>query len=191
MPSVPPSPLVRPVPRLLIGAAAALVALGVAGCSVVNPITTNRPYSPSDGVRVELGSVLTAENLLVISAAKGKPGALVGGLTNRGSTEVRVTIAADGAGRVSVQVPAGATVLLGTRDNPPAAIDRVVVPPGAVLPVTISTPGGGSQQVSLPVLDGTLSAYTRLVPTAAATSTSAPAATSAPTPTPTGTPAAG
>jgi hypothetical protein len=181
--------LVRPVPRLLVGAVAALVAVGVAGCSAVNPITTSRPYSPSDGVRVELGSALTAENLLVISAAKGKPGALVGGLTNRGSTGVRVSVAADGAGRVSVQVPAGATVLLGTSDNPPAAIDRVGVPPGAVLPVTISTPEGGSQQVSLPVLDGTLPAYASLVPTAAATSTSAPTAT--PAPAPAGTPATG
>jgi len=148
-----------------------LAALALAGCSAVNPITTNVPYSPSDGIRVELGDALSAENLLVISAAKGEPGALIGGLTNGGTDDARVTIAADGTNTVTVHVPAGVTVLLGTEADAALSLDSVDVPPGAVLPVTISTPAGGSQSVSIPVLDGSFAQYATLVPTPSATPT--------------------
>ncbi|QTE29808.1 hypothetical protein [Pengzhenrongella sicca] len=148
-------------------AAAALVLIGVtAGCSAANPITTTRPYAASDGVRLELGSSLTAENLLIITAAEGEPGALIGGLTNRGDAALVVSVAADGAQEATVRVPAGATVLLGTDEDDPLTLDAVAVPPGGVLPVTISTPEGGSEQLSIPVLDGTLTEYATLVPTA-------------------------
>ena len=145
-----------------------LAACALAGCSAVNPITTNEPYAPSDGVRVELGDALRAENLLVISDAKGEPGALIGGLTNDGTDDARVTITADGSNAVTVHVAAGVTVLLGTQTDAALSLDSVGVAPGAVLPVTISTPEGGSQSVAVPVLDGTFPQYATLVPTPSA-----------------------
>ena len=148
---------------------ALVLALTVAGCSATNPITSLHPYSPSDGIRVELSETLTAENLLVISAAEGAAGSFIDGLTNSSGDDVRVTVAAQGADDVTVHVPAGVTVLLGSADDAPAELDTVGVPPGAVLPVTISTPQGGSHEVSLPVLDGTLPEYADLVPTAGPT----------------------
>lgn len=166
MASVLPSRRPGPWSRSVAAAALALAGLTVAGCSALSPITTSSPYNASDGVRVELGSSFTAENLLVISAAKGRPGALVGGLTNHRADAVRVTLAAQGAGTATVRVPAGATVLLGSASDDPIELDTVSVPPGAVLPMTISTPDGGSQTVSVPVLDGTLPQYADLVPSA-------------------------
>lgn len=143
----------------------ALAALAIAGTVACSPIQTAEPYNASDGVRVQLGSSLTAENLLIISAAAGEPGALIGGLTNRSGDDVRVTLAATGTDDVTVQVKAGVTVLLGSEDDAPLVLGSVGVAPGAVLPMTISTPAGGSQQVSVPVLDGSLSEYADLVPT--------------------------
>ena len=174
--------------RWIAAPSLALAAFALAGCSAVNPITTNVPYSASDGIRVELGDALSAENLLVISDAKGEPGALIGGLTNGGTADARVTIAAEGSNTVTVHVPAGVTVLLGTEADAALSLDSVDVPPGAVLPVTISTPAGGSQSVSIPVLDGSFPEYATLVPTptptATATATPKPTATATPKPTP-------
>ena len=166
-PSSPERPRFRN--RLLAVPALAIAALTLAGCSAVSPITTEKPYAPSDGVRVELGSSFSAANLLIISAAEGEPGVLVGGLSNHSGDPIKVTLTPDGAKASTVRVPAGDTVLLGGDTSPPLALDTVGVAPGAVLPVTISTPDGGSLNVSIPVLDGTLPQYTDLVPTAAAT----------------------
>jgi len=147
-----------------VGALAVLAA--TAGCSAANPLTTARDYNASDGVRLELEPSLMAENLLIISAAEGKPGALIGGFTNRGDEDLVVSLAAEGAEGVDVDVPAGVTVLLGTDEDDPLELDAVAAAPGGLLPVTISTPQGGSEQISIPVLDGTLPEYEALIPTA-------------------------
>ncbi len=153
-----------------------LAALSLAGCSSMSPITSLHPYSPSDGVRVSIGSDLTGENLLVVTTAKGEPGALIGALTNKGADDESVTLAADGASDAMVEVPAGTTVLFGSKADAPLELDKVSVAPGAVLPVTISTPSAGIEHLSLPVLDGTLPQYASLVPTPTPTLSPTPAA---------------
>jgi hypothetical protein len=161
-----PSSPARSWSRLIATATVAVFAVTVAGCS--SPITTAKDYAPSDGIRVVLGSSFSAANLLIISAAEGEPGVLIGGLTNSTDQATTVTLSPDGAADLTVRVPAGATVLLGGDNDPPLALDTVTVAPGAALPMTISTPDGGSESVSVPVLDGTLPQYADLVPTAAA-----------------------
>lgn len=163
MASVRPSSPARPWSQLLPVGALAIAMLAAAGCS---PIVTAEPYAPSDGIRVVLGSSFSAANLLIISAAQGEPGALVGGLTNSTDAATTVTLSPEGASEATVRVPAGATVLLGGDDASPLEIDSVDVAPGSVLPVTISTPEGGSESVQIPVLDGSLPEYADLVPTA-------------------------
>lgn len=161
--SVRPSRPARSWSRPLAAGMLTLAALTVAGCS---PIVTAKPYAPSDGIRVELGASFSAANLLIITAAKGEPGVLVGGLTNRTDDPISVTLSPDGATEATVRVPAQSTVLLGGDNDDPIAIDAVAVAPGSVLPLTISTRDGGSEDVSVPVLDGTLPEYADLVPTA-------------------------
>ncbi|WP_407344630.1 hypothetical protein [Pengzhenrongella phosphoraccumulans] len=153
----------RPWSRPLAAGMVALAAVAITGCS---PLTTTKPYAPSDGVRVVLGSTFSAANLLIISEAEGEPGVLVGGLTNKSDSPISVTLSPKGATEATVRVPAGETVLLGGDNDPPLEIDKVGVAPGAVLPMTISTRDGGSEDVSIPVLDGTLPQYANLVPTA-------------------------
>ncbi|MDM8083474.1 hypothetical protein QUV83_01675 [Cellulomonas cellasea] len=178
--------------RFALVGAVALVSAGLAGCSATNEITTQLDYAASDGVRATLGDV-TAENLLIITAGKGEEGALQGAFTNRGSADVDVTLTTeDDVELASVPVAAGTTVLLGgTRGE--VVTFTTPVAPGATLPVTLSSGAAGTEALSVPVLDGTLSEYTDLVPTAtpSATATATPSPTATETATETATPTAG
>ncbi|MCG2796904.1 MAG: hypothetical protein L6367_00025, partial [Cellulomonas sp.] len=55
----------RPAVHALRITGAGLALVSLAACSATNQVTTNQPYSLSDGVRVTLGPV-TAVNLLVV-----------------------------------------------------------------------------------------------------------------------------
>jgi len=148
----------RPV---LAGAVGVLAAAALTGCSATNAITSMDAYSASDGVGGTLGTV-TAENLLLVAAAADAPGALQGGLTNRGDEGVAVTIAL-GDDSERVWLPAGETLLLGGSDGDDVVLTTPVAP-GAVADVTFSTDEDGEVGVPVPVLDGTLPEYADLVP---------------------------
>ena len=153
--------------RLAAAGVVALAALALTGCSATNEITTAKAYSASDGVRAELGDV-TAENLIVLTTAKGAPAALQGAFTNRGTTAVTVSLTDGTAAIGTVRVDPATTVLVGGDAGKKitfAASDA----PGGVTPLTLATGSGGSLTVSVPVLDGTLPEYATLVPTPTAT----------------------
>ncbi|MGW6130081.1 hypothetical protein ACWFNE_08660 [Cellulomonas sp. NPDC055163] len=187
---------VRPSLHLRLSAtvAVALVGAGLAGCSATNPITTQRPYAASDGVRATLGD-LTAENLLVLTSGAGEPASLQGAVSNDGAEALEVTFALeDGTEVGTVEVGPGDGVLLGGTDGEQLLFTSVDVP-GATTDVTITTATGGSETIAVPVLDGTLPEYADHVPTALPTPTTSPSAPTGvdPTlePTPTPTPTAG
>ncbi|KGM02393.1 hypothetical protein [Cellulomonas cellasea] len=183
---------VRPSLHLRLSAtvAVALVGAGLAGCSATNPITTQEPYAPSDGVRVGLGD-LTAENLLVLTSGEGEPASLHGAVRNRGGEDLEVTFTLeDGTEVGTVEVAAGDGVLLGGTDGEQLLFTATDVP-GSTTDLAISTAAGGAETVPVPVLDGTLPEYADEVPTEGPSTTpSAPTGvdpTLEPTPTPTAT----
>ncbi|PJI93966.1 hypothetical protein [Luteimicrobium subarcticum] len=149
----------------MIAVPVALVAAAVlSGCA---PIETDKPVQISDGVDVTVGDV-KGINLLVISEDEGQPGRLLGAFTNSGDADEVVNVAADGASPQTVSVAAGKTVYLsGSDDAEEVTIDTTTAAPGAVLPTTFSV-SDTSEDVKVPVLDGTLPEYATLVPTAAA-----------------------
>ena len=168
--------MTSPRPRTPRAAALATVlavaGLTLAGCSATNPITTQDQYSASDGVRVTLGDV-RGSNLLVLSAAKGAPGLMQGGLINEGSEDRSVTLAI-GDEETVVELGPQETVLLGAGRAAEDGFAEVLfaaldAEPGSVVQVTLATPEDGSIDVSVPVLDGTLPEYATAVPTAAPT----------------------
>lgn len=167
--------MTSPRPRTLRAAAlvvgVAVAGLTLAGCSATNQITTEDEYSASDGVRATIGDV-RASNLLVLTAAEGDPGTLQGGLINQGTEDRSVTLAI-GEEETVVELGPRETVLLGVSDAEDEGFAEVTfpaieAPPGGLVPVTISTPEGGSIVVQVPVLDGTLPEYASQVPTAPA-----------------------
>ncbi|NUU18876.1 hypothetical protein HP550_16610 [Cellulomonas humilata] len=163
------SPRPRTLRATALAAGLAVAGLVLAGCSATNPMTTEDQYSASDGVRVTLGDV-RASNLLVLSAAEGDVGSLQGGLVNESSEDRTVTLAV-GDEQTTVELGPKETVLLGAGRAQEEGFAEVTfpaieVPPGGLLPITVSTPEAGSVDVQVPVLDGTLPEYASAVPTA-------------------------
>lgn len=158
----------RPVPArrrvAVVPFALALVA-GLTACSATNPITTTTNYAASDGVRVDLDDVHLG-NLMVLSAAEGAPGVVVGQVSNEGVQDVRVTFGVEGARTEAVAVDAGGTALLTTDGGTEVRLDSVPVAPGAYVALQIAVDAGGTTTADVPVLDGTLPEYADLVPDA-------------------------
>jgi hypothetical protein len=135
--------------RRLAPVAAALVALGLTGCQVTNPIQTDEPYVPADGVPVDLEQV-QIRNLLVVAESKGGSGTLSGAVVNTGGEPVTITFAGEGGASANVQVPAyGQESLSGTS---PLSLASVNADPGGVATLQVSTPGAGTNIVEVPVL---------------------------------------
>ncbi len=149
--------------RLGAGLALAVGALALSGCSATNPVLTNEPYAASDGVNQTLGP-LSFGNLLVLAAERDAPGTLLGSVTNASDRVARVEIGLAGT-PTTVEVPAGATVILGPEATP-VDLGTVPVPPGALVEVMLGSDADGTTSVQAPVLDGTLEYYATLVPEA-------------------------
>lgn len=149
---------------IALGAVAATGALLLAACS---PTTTTLNYDASDGVGVsvlgEENRDLRGINLLVVSAAEGEAGTVVGALANETAQDAAFTLEAPGASPVTLDVPAGGTVYLGTETGEAVALDTVDAAPGGYLDAVLSV-GGDSKEFQLPVLDGTLPEYAELLP---------------------------
>ena len=139
-------------------AAATLAVAALTGCSVINPITTQMAYDPSDGVSLEIGTV-RALNLLVVVEEEGATGVLTGSLHNTGTEDVAVSASIDGDSIVTVDVPAGEIVKLGGDQGDNAVTGVVPVAPGLIATVAFQTPDVGQITGQVPVLDGTLPEY--------------------------------
>jgi hypothetical protein len=181
----------RPRARRIVALATGLTVAGLAlaGCSVTNPIQSEKPYSASDGVRATIGDV-RAVNLLVITAAHGAPGILTGGLVNDGADDQTVTITVGGADPATLHLSGHQTLILGpdeSLDQAEVSIAAVDTRPGGTTTTVIKT-GAGSTQLEVPVLDGSLPEYATLVPTHSPTPTAEPTPTATATPTATGEP---
>ena len=175
-------PTRRGLPTLALAAALPILA----GCGPSN-VGTSTPYDPSDGVSTSVGAIL-ARNLVLVGSVAGQPGLVSGVLLNESAAAITVSLASGQAQAVSVDVPAGGSVLLGASPSDPAAtpvagaainavvqFDALAKPAGAVVPLSLSTPGGGTTTVQVPVLPATFE-YAGITP--------APTLTPTPTPTP-------
>ncbi|WP_296665509.1 hypothetical protein [Demequina sp.] len=148
--------------RLVTLAAVAVVA---AGCSAINPITTQDPYDASDGISVDIGDV-RGINLLVVTEAEGSPAVLLGSLYNSSAEDVQVAASIDGESIVTIDVAAGATVKLGGEDGEQHVTGTASVAPGLLQDVILQTDAAGQVVTAVPVMDGTLPEYEPELPSA-------------------------
>ncbi|MCK0116346.1 hypothetical protein BCE75_10392 [Isoptericola sp. CG 20/1183] len=150
----------RPARTTLAVAGAAVGALLLGACA---PVTTQLPYAPSDGTRVDFADAqVRGLNLVVIAAEENAPGNLLGALANNSDEDVVFELETPGAAPVSVPVAAGETAYLGA-DGTETLIDNVAAIPGANLEATLSA-AGETEEFFLPVLDGTLPEYADYLP---------------------------
>jgi hypothetical protein len=149
-------------PRLA-GAFATVAAVAlISGCSMFSEQTTTLQYTPSDGVQGTIGDV-DVRNVFVVAESEDSPGTMLGSFVNNGSDDVTVTVVSDSLSQ-DVDVPAGEVVMLGPDGDQTIEADRVGVVPGRHLRVSFSD-GGASEELDVPVLDGSLPEYADLVPT--------------------------
>ncbi|WP_062379588.1 hypothetical protein [Demequina pelophila] len=137
---------------------ALLAAVALAGCSTINPITTQQAYDASDGVSVQIGDV-RALNLIVVAEEEGGPAVLIGSLSNSGSEDVAVSASIDGDAIVTVDVAAGTTLTLGGESEETAVTGTATVQPGLLTTVVFQTDAEGQVERQVPVMDGTLPEY--------------------------------
>lgn len=147
--------------KFLAAATVAVAAVALAGCSYVNPITTQEYYAASDGVHLKVDDI-EAQNLIVFTSGEGQPAALVGVLVNRGTEDVQLRVSFDGETATEVSSPAGSVVHL-------SPVDGIEVPgtspvfPGQLTEVGFATDAEGYFAYDIPVMDGTLPQYEAIV----------------------------
>jgi hypothetical protein len=158
------------VARRLVPLAAAAAALGLSGCQLTNPLQTEQPYTPADGVAVDLSQV-QIRDLVVVAEKKGGPGTLSGSVVNRGGQQARVSFAGEGGASAELQVPAYSTERLS--GTSPVTLSTVNAEPGGVATLQVTTQGAGTNIVQVPVV-AAQGYYQTLAPTAAPTSSATP-----------------
>ncbi|MBA8815626.1 hypothetical protein FHX48_000678 [Microbacterium halimionae] len=155
----------RLIASLVVSAA---VLVGTTGCSLITPVSTTVPYSPSDGINIpnESGPV-QIRNVLIVTNEEGTEGNLVAALINTSDETQTVTLDIGDAASSNVQrlrIPAGANVSLGNEDTPPLLLTDLDTAAGATLPITFQSGTSTGATVDIPVLNGDLSYLSDLVP---------------------------
>jgi hypothetical protein len=145
---------------------AAAVALGTSGCAMLSPQSTTIPYSPADGLNVPASSgPLAVRNALVVANDEGTEGNFVAAIVNESdSSQVLNLEVGENAVKLTVRVPAGDTVSLGTEDTDPLLIEDLGARPGSTVPIFFQSGDGEGARVEIPVLNGDLDYLTPLVP---------------------------
>lgn len=145
--------------RCLLIVGAVLGSTALAGCSYMSPQTTATPYAASDGVIADVNDV-GVRNLMIIAGEKNAPGQFYGSVVNSGTSTAEVTFTSDMGAIPALSIPAGQVVDLKSRS---LKVSKVPVVAGKTVPVRVAA-NGGTTDLQVPVLDGTLPEYKSLVP---------------------------
>ena len=172
---------------------AASLLLSTAGCSFFAPQSTLKRYDPSDGVGATVGQVKVRNALLLTK--DGQVASFLVNLINDGEKTVNVLIQYDGttasgtSGKVDtrVQLDAGEVKTFGSSNTRQLLFNGIDSKAGSLFPVFVQYGTQTGAQLLVPVLDGSLTEYSKLLPTPLPTATPSVKPTVIPVPTPTAT----
>jgi hypothetical protein len=135
----------------------------LAGCSS-EQIPPEEKEAINTGVNVEVGS-LAAYNMLIISSAEGEPGRLLGVLMTSSADPMNVTFADDNEEiTIAPRAETGSEQQHVFRfEEHKHLFDTTEARPGALATITVSA-DGESQEVKVPVYDGTFERYRPFLP---------------------------
>ncbi|MDQ4503843.1 hypothetical protein [Sinomonas sp. ASV322] len=175
-----------PATRVALAAALGVGLLAATGCGYINPQQTSIPYSPKDGIHANVGSIELRSVLIATTGKVGSgsaqttspdaPGRLIGSIFNTSSQNVSVVLSTPSSGSVRLDVPKNGTLHLEQSPNP-VDFSHVGGIPGSLVDVKV-TVDGKTQDVNIPVFDGTLEQYRPYLPTPTATPSSSSASAS-------------
>lgn len=146
----------------LVVAAVVATALVLAGCSAVNPLTTQNDYSASDGLHTDIGDV-RAMNLLLVTAGGAEPAVLTGTLVNSGAEDATIEFSIDGTEFFAVTVPGRGTLSLGVGAGEEQVVGVTPARPGLIAQLTIAADATDTFTTPVPIVDGTLPEYAALL----------------------------
>ena len=163
------------------------IAVGTAGCNLIQPQATTKQYDPSDGVGVNLGE-LDLRNMMILTDNEGETASLMMGAVNATNDAITLNISyvVDGE-RVTVKPvviePAEQPTGFGGDGQPQIVLENINVAAGGILALTLQAGDSDTQVIPVPVLNTELPEYNGLQPTPV------PLITTTGTPTPSVTPA--
>jgi hypothetical protein len=167
-------------------ALAALLVLGTSGCTLSAVQGTLVQYQPSDGTAADIGN-LKLRNVIGLTE-NGDDISLLMTLINSGDDDFEVTfqfVDADGEKITSdpVTVEANSSVHVGGGGDTEVVLRNVGVVLGSLVTVYVYN-GEEGKELHVPTLDGSIAAYSDLLPGPAPTPTPTETATPEPTETP-------
>lgn len=146
------------------------VAFGTAGCGFITPQSTTKHYDASDGVSGNVGQIDVRNAMIITNATNGTVGNLVVTLVNNDSKSHSLAIepGADPTKTQHVTVEPGQVLLLGEKPHS-ATGNNVLIPnfsarPGSLFPVFFQYADATGVELKVPVLDGHITEYSKLVP---------------------------
>ena len=165
---------------------AAGVLLGTTGCNLYAPQATTIKYDASDGVSGDVGD-LAIRNAILFTE-DGENANLLVHVVNSSDEDIDLIVQYEGVDdevTTELTIDANSTGEIGVEGGDSVAVEGDVLA-GSLVPVFFQYGDLTGTELLVPVLDGTLTAYSTLVPTQKPTTTSAetPAETPAPTATP-------
>lgn len=165
---------------------AAGILFGTTGCNLYAPQATTIQYDASDGVSGDIGD-LAIRNAILLTA-DGENANLLVHVVNSGAEDIELLVQYEGVDEkvdTAVTIEANSTTEIGVDGGESVAVDSDDASAGSLFPVFFQYADLTGIELLVPVLDGSLTEYSTLVPTDAP----APAETEAPAETPTETPA--
>ena len=146
--------------RAVAAAALAVLALGVTSCGAINQQATTMQYAASDGIVVNVAD-LEVRNLMFVSKGANDEARAIGSIINNTAAAQTLTLKT-ATGSATVSVPAKTVVKLEDDANK-TTLPALGVLPGEQATTTISV-GSSSDEVQVPIVDGTLEEYRQYVP---------------------------
>lgn len=146
--------------RAVAAAALAVLALGVTSCGAINEQATTFQYAASDGVVLNVAD-LEVRNLMFVAKSANDEARVIGSVINNTDTAQTLSLKL-ATGSVSIPVPAKSVVKLEDKANE-KLLPSTGVLPGEQVKTTLSV-SSSSDEVLIPVVDGTLSEYRQYVP---------------------------
>lgn len=148
-----------PIKKLTALLSTVLTVVALSGCSLSRNVASLDPYSPSDGVVSDIGS-LKARNLLLIKA-EGTQAILIGSFVNSSNVAINANIQTldqnDNRTVYQFEVGPKAKYDLGYGGNDGILLD-IAEGPGSMHTIFVSD-GMSPIQLAVPVLDGSLEEY--------------------------------
>jgi hypothetical protein len=145
---------------------AAGVLLGTSGCTFFTTQSTLQRYDPSDGVGTQVGTVKVRNALLL--SADGETASFLVNFINDGQDAVDLRVQyASPSGKVTstFHLEAGEVKTFGSKTTTQLVFKNIGKEAGTLLPVYFQYGSVSGQQLLVPILDGSQSDYSGLLPT--------------------------